>query len=108
MRPRRPSTSLRLPSEGKSPRIPKKARPLRRYRPSTFSRYADSRMKLVLLFVCLLPFARAADSGCVPVPKAVADFEERALLRTIAANPFDPAPRLVFADWLMERNDPRE
>src|SRR6476659_1158863 len=33
--------------------------------------------------------------------------DERAFLRAIAAAPDDTAPRLVYADWLDERGDPR-
>ncbi|MBO0697719.1 MAG: TIGR02996 domain-containing protein [Zavarzinella sp.] len=33
--------------------------------------------------------------------------EEAAFLRAIHASPADAAPRLVYADWLDERNDPR-
>lgn len=33
--------------------------------------------------------------------------EERAFLAAIAAAPDDDAPRLMYADWLMERGDPR-
>jgi uncharacterized protein (TIGR02996 family) len=33
--------------------------------------------------------------------------EEAAFLRAIAEAPEDDAPRLVYADWLDERNDPR-
>jgi uncharacterized protein (TIGR02996 family) len=33
--------------------------------------------------------------------------EENALLRAIIANPGDEGPRLVYADWLEERGDPR-
>ncbi|HKB04413.1 MAG TPA: TIGR02996 domain-containing protein [Gemmataceae bacterium] len=33
--------------------------------------------------------------------------EEGAFLRAIYADPADAAPRLVYADWLDERNDPR-
>jgi len=33
--------------------------------------------------------------------------EEAAFLRAIHADPADAAPRLVYADWLDERNDPR-
>src|SRR5437763_13763644 len=32
---------------------------------------------------------------------------ETAFLATIAAAPHDPAPRLVYADWLDEKGDPR-
>ena len=32
---------------------------------------------------------------------------ERAFLQAISADPDDLAPRLVYADWLEERNDPR-
>ncbi|MEK6236070.1 MAG: TIGR02996 domain-containing protein, partial [Planctomycetales bacterium] len=32
---------------------------------------------------------------------------EQAFLEEIVANPGDPAPRLIFADWLEERGDPR-
>jgi uncharacterized protein (TIGR02996 family) len=31
---------------------------------------------------------------------------ETAFIRTILADPSDPAPRLVYADWLEERGDP--
>lgn len=33
--------------------------------------------------------------------------DEAAFLRAIADQPEDDAPRLVYADWLEERNDPR-
>src|SRR5436190_13556603 len=33
--------------------------------------------------------------------------DEQALLRSICAEPDDDAPRLVYADWLEERGDPR-
>jgi uncharacterized protein (TIGR02996 family) len=33
--------------------------------------------------------------------------DEAALYRAVAANPADEAPRLVYADWLDERDDPR-
>lgn len=33
--------------------------------------------------------------------------EESAFLRAIARDPLDSAPRLIFADWLEEREDPR-
>lgn len=33
--------------------------------------------------------------------------EEAALISTIRENPGDPTPRLVYADWLDERGDPR-
>src|SRR5438552_114024 len=33
--------------------------------------------------------------------------EEAAFLRLIAAAPDDDAPRLIYADWLEERGDPR-
>ena len=33
--------------------------------------------------------------------------EEAALLDRVCADPDDDGPRLVFADWLDERNDPR-
>ena len=33
--------------------------------------------------------------------------DEEAFLTVIAANPLDEAPRLIFADWLEERDDPR-
>ncbi|HJZ89276.1 MAG TPA: TIGR02996 domain-containing protein, partial [Gemmataceae bacterium] len=33
--------------------------------------------------------------------------DESAFLRAVHANPADPAPQLVYADWLDERSDPR-
>jgi uncharacterized protein (TIGR02996 family) len=33
--------------------------------------------------------------------------EDDALLRAVLANPADDAPRLIYADWLDERGDPR-
>jgi uncharacterized protein (TIGR02996 family) len=33
--------------------------------------------------------------------------DEKAFLKMIAERPFDAAPRLVYADWLEERGDPR-
>ena len=33
--------------------------------------------------------------------------EDEAFLRAVAAAPADEAPRLVYADWLDERGDPR-
>lgn len=33
--------------------------------------------------------------------------EEKSFLRAIAADPSDDLPRLVYADWLEERDDPR-
>jgi uncharacterized protein (TIGR02996 family) len=33
--------------------------------------------------------------------------DDEAFIRAIVANPADDAPRLVYADWLDERNDPR-
>jgi len=44
--------------------------------------------------------------ACGPVD-ASDDEIRRALLADILANPDDDAPRLVFADWLTERGDPR-
>ena len=35
------------------------------------------------------------------------DSIERGLRTAIFANPDDDAPRLVYADWLLERGDPR-
>ena len=32
---------------------------------------------------------------------------EQRLLATIAATPHDRGPRLIYADWLEERGDPR-
>jgi uncharacterized protein (TIGR02996 family) len=37
----------------------------------------------------------------------VATTDDEALLRAVLANPADEAPRLVYADWLEERGDPR-
>jgi uncharacterized protein (TIGR02996 family) len=37
----------------------------------------------------------------------VATTDDEALLRAVLANPADEAPRLVYADWLDERDDPR-
>ncbi|MBA3541481.1 MAG: TIGR02996 domain-containing protein [Deltaproteobacteria bacterium] len=33
--------------------------------------------------------------------------DERDLIAAVAEAPDDDAPRLVYADWLMERGDPR-
>src|SRR3954447_19705135 len=33
--------------------------------------------------------------------------EDDAFIRTILADPTDPTPRLIYADWLEERGDPR-
>lgn len=41
-----------------------------------------------------------------PKKKPIAQ-DEAALLADIYANPDDDAPRLVYADWLLERGDPR-
>ncbi len=38
---------------------------------------------------------------------AIADPTEQAFLDSIGANPGDNTPRLVYADWLEERGDPR-
>lgn len=40
-------------------------------------------------------------------PRAVTDPVEQTLLAQIAAAPADDGPRLVYADWLLERDDPR-
>src|SRR5262249_19017520 len=42
-----------------------------------------------------------------PRPDGPIDPHVRAFLDDVAENPDDPAPRLVFADWLAERDDPR-
>jgi uncharacterized protein (TIGR02996 family) len=44
--------------------------------------------------------------ACVAVAASDAEIR-RALLADILANPDDDAPRLVLADWLSERGDPR-
>lgn len=41
------------------------------------------------------------DEGLVPMT------EEQAFVQAIAGNPADHVPRLIFADWLEERGDPR-
>ena len=33
--------------------------------------------------------------------------DDEAFIRGILANPGDDAPRLIYADWLEERDDPR-
>jgi uncharacterized protein (TIGR02996 family) len=38
---------------------------------------------------------------------AIATTDDEALLRAVLAHPADDAPRLVYADWLDERGDPR-
>ncbi len=40
-------------------------------------------------------------------PKSNKPTSEAAFIASIAVDPDDDAPRLVFADWLLERNDPR-
>jgi uncharacterized protein (TIGR02996 family) len=42
-----------------------------------------------------------------PPTKPVREGDERSLLDAILAEPDDDAPRLVYADWLAERGDPR-
>jgi uncharacterized protein (TIGR02996 family) len=39
--------------------------------------------------------------------EAVSDPTERAFLESIRANPIDNTTRLVYADWLQDRDDPR-
>src|SRR6185436_17673072 len=46
----------------------------------------------------------AAQLDTLPVPR-LSD-ERDALLQAVLAAPDDDAPRLVFADWLLERGDP--
>jgi uncharacterized protein (TIGR02996 family) len=41
-----------------------------------------------------------------PPPAVVRDMDEEPFLRAVAANPADPLPRLVYADWLDEHADP--
>jgi uncharacterized protein (TIGR02996 family) len=48
-----------------------------------------------------------ADGRFTPHLEAVFGPEEGAFLRAIYADQADSAPRLVYADWLDERNDPR-
>jgi uncharacterized protein (TIGR02996 family) len=44
---------------------------------------------------------------CTPQLEAIFGAEEAAFLRAIAMNPRDSAPKLIYADWLQERDDPR-
>jgi uncharacterized protein (TIGR02996 family) len=45
--------------------------------------------------------------GAIHRVSALATSDDAALLRAVLANPADDAPRLVYADWLDERGDPR-
>lgn len=51
--------------------------------------------------------ARAIAADLKPPPKPSRHQDEEGLLADIYANPADDGPRLVYADWLQERGDPR-
>lgn len=46
-------------------------------------------------------------SGTTTATRIAAEVDEEKFLAAMVANPNDPTPRLLMADWLEDRDDPR-